>query len=78
MKECYEGWTKENGNHEGNCCCNCKYKRPIGAHPWNKNPSFNGRISHVIGWGCTVPDMPNITFSESEHGMCEVWSKKDD
>ncbi len=71
-----ENECNEQGSWQGSCCCNCKWQRPIGAHPWNKDAAFQGRISKVIGWGCTVPDMKNITFSDREHSICEVWEKK--
>lgn len=74
--ECFDGWSKEAGNRSGSCCCNCKWQRPISGHPWNKTPAFHGRISVVIGWGCTVPDMEGITFSEREHSMCEMHERK--
>lgn len=72
MNECYESWSAADGNWSGRCCCNCKWQRPISGHPWNKVPSFNSRVSSVIAWGCTVPDMPNIVLSERGHGMCET------
>ena len=76
---CFDGWSKENGNESGRCCCNCKWQRPISAHPWNKKygPPLEGSIMNVVGWGCTVPEFSKITFFEFEHGMCEVhdWKK---
>jgi hypothetical protein len=62
---------------DGRCCCNCKWQRPISGHPWNKTPAFYGRVTTVIAWGCTVPDMANINLSECEHGLCEVHDFKE-
>lgn len=73
---CWQGWSKEDGNKLGRCCCNCRWQRPISGHPWNKNPSFRGSVSTPIAWGCTVPDMPLITLSEREHSICEMWEKR--
>lgn len=77
MTECYKGWAKYEGNSKGRCCCNCRYQRPISAHPWNKNEMVKGSVSIVVGFGCTVPDLPNITFFESKHGMCEMHDWKE-
>lgn len=70
--KCFEGYAEASGNAGGQCCCNCKWQRPISGHPWNKTEAFHGSIMNVIAWGCTVPDMPNITLSEKEHSMCEM------
>jgi len=78
MSECYEAWTKDSGNSKGRCCCNCEWQRPISGHPWNKNPAFNGRVTTTIAWGCTVPDMTNITLKEFEHGLCEMHEFKEE
>ena len=72
MTECFKGWKQEDGNTKGRCCCNCRYHRPIVGHPWNKNSLTKTSISTIIGFGCTVPDMPAIVFFEGEHGMCEM------
>lgn len=75
---CYDFWSLENGNHNGDCCCNCNYQRPITAHPWNKSSLAYGRITQIIGFGCASPEFfPDITFFESEHGMCECWTARD-
>lgn len=78
MNKCFEGWAEDNGNTSGSCCCNCRYQRPISGHPWNKRMGhpLQGSVADIIGWGCTVPDMPAITFFEFEHGMCEMHMKK--
>lgn len=74
---CFEGWSAENGNISGRCCCNCMYQKKITGHPWNKNVAYRSRIVDVIGYACTIPENPNITFFESKHGMCEMhdWRK---
>ena len=73
---CKEGWSSED-NRNGNCCCNCVWQQPINAHPWNKNPEFNGSVMNVIGYGCCCPDLyPRITFFEKPHGMCECHSRR--
>ena len=69
---CFEGWKEVDGNTQGHCCCNCKYQRTISAHPWNKREWTKGKITHVIGYGCTMPEMPSITMFDSKHGMCEM------
>lgn len=56
----------------GRCCCNCRWQRSISGHPWNKNELTKGPITSIIGYGCAVPDMPNIVFFEKSHGMCEL------
>jgi hypothetical protein len=66
-----------NNMHE-KCCCVCKHQILINSHPWNKNIGV-GSISETFGWACTVfsDDMPNVAiFSESQHGMCEMFTKK--
>lgn len=76
MEKCLLGWPDYH-NTRGSCCCNCRHQRPISAHPWNKNDLTRGPITKTIGWGCCVPDMPTITFSEVEHSMCEMWTPKE-
>ena len=73
---CFKGWSEEDGNHAGHCCCNCKYQRPIAGHPWNRPGLTKGSILRTIGYGCTVPDMPNIIFFDAIHGMCEMWTDR--
>lgn len=73
---CYEGWRKEDGNIKGECCCSCRFQRPITGHPWNRNALTKGSIKRIIGYGCTVPDMPAITFFDSKHGMCEMYTDR--
>ena len=63
-------------NTNGECCCNCEWQRPINAHPWNKDPLVKGRITEIVGYGCTCPEFfPNITFSEQKHSLCECWTE---
>ena len=71
MNKCFIGYAEE-FNSQGRCCCNCKWQRPISGHPWNINGAVKSKVSTTIGWGCTVPDMTNITFFEKEHSMCEM------
>lgn len=74
---CYQFWKQEDGNNRGECCCNCNFQRPINAHPWNKYTG-KGSVMEIIGYGCTHPEFwPSITFFEKEHGMCEVWTKRE-
>ena len=73
---CFKGWSEENGNKQGTCCCNCRYQRPIAGHPWNRPGLTKGSINSIIGYGWTVPDMPNIIFIDGIHGMCEMWTDK--
>jgi len=74
--KCFIGWSQEGGNQPGDCCCNCKWQRPISGHPGNATPAFKGRITGVIAWGCTVPDLESINLSERQHGICEVHERK--
>lgn len=73
---CYKFWKLEDGNHSGECCCNCEYQRPITGHPWNKTALVKGRMIDTVGYGCCHPEFfPHITFFENKHGMCEVWEE---
>lgn len=74
--ECFNALTKEAGNLTGRCCCNCKWQRSISGHPWNKTPAFYGRVTGIIAWGCTAPDMDSITLFEREHSLCEMHERK--
>lgn len=74
---CFKFWRQEDGNTQGHCCCSCRFLRPISSHPWNKKPLTKGPITNIIGYGCTVPDMPNVTFFDTGHGMCELYTSKD-
>jgi hypothetical protein len=78
LELCFEGWREEDGNSSGSCCCNCKYHRAIVGHPWNKSLATKSSITTVIGYGCTVPDMPAIVFFEKGHGMCEMHKRRED
>ena len=70
----------------GGCCCQCQYQEKIGCHPWNKFGPFKGKISEYFGYGCTVfmamretgeaSDDVCITFSETKHGMCEMFTPR--
>jgi len=70
--ECYKGWSKDNGNMQGRCCCNCRYQTPIVGHPWNKNDLTKTSITSIIGYGCTMPESDRIVFFDTSHGMCEM------
>lgn len=74
--ECFIGWAKDLGNKRGKCCCNCRYQKPIVAHPWNKAELIKGSISKVIGYGCNAPEMEATVFFDREHGMCEMHDYK--
>ena len=74
---CFEGWSEENGNKRGTCCCNCRYQMPIVAHPWNTSGFAKGPISEIIGCGCIAPDTDRIVFFDSKHGMCEMHEFRD-
>lgn len=74
---CLKGWADKEHNRNGCCCCNCVHQRPINGHPWNRGIVVKSRVSEIIGWGCASSDLaPNITFFESPHGMCEMYSRK--
>ena len=76
MTQCFIGWTKEEGNTKGRCCCNCKYQVKVHSHPWNtmSGGRMKGPISTVAGWGCSSPEFTQdfIIFMEHQHGSCEV------
>lgn len=75
MSECYKGWSKEDGNTKGRCCCNCQHQVEIHRHPWNSlsGGRMKGPISLIAGWGCQAPDFDGkIIFFEDEHACCEV------
>lgn len=75
MKQCFLGWSKDNGNSKGRCCCNCKYQVKIMRHPWNTftGGRMKGPITQIAGWGCTLfcEDNRGIVFFEQEHSVCE-------
>jgi hypothetical protein len=48
------------------------------GHPWNKNALTKKSITSIIGYGCTVPDMPGIVFFDGKHGMCEMHTRESD
>jgi hypothetical protein len=62
------------------CCCNCQHQIPIHCHPGNKLIG-NGSLSDQLGWGClgfaNCDDWRVAVFSESAHGLCELFSAKD-
>ena len=75
MSECYEGWSKENGNTQGRCCCNCANQVEIMRHPWNTmvGGRMKGPVTQTAGWGCRAPDFDEkIIFFEDKHSACEV------
>lgn len=74
---CFEGWSEENGNKRGTCCCNCRHQLPIVGHPWNTNPFTKGRITEIIGYGCNMPETDRVVMFDKKHGMCEVHQFKD-
>jgi hypothetical protein len=84
MKQCFEGWSKDDGNNSGRCCCNCQYQIEIMRHPWNSRVGgrMKGPISENAGWGCMMPDFTDgstakAIFFEREHSVCEMhaWKK---
>lgn len=68
----------EPGNHQGRCCCNCQWQKPLVKHPWNKLELFKGRISEQIAWVCTTPELESAIVSEREHSCCEVHDYKEE
>ena len=72
MTECTEP-----GSHQGQCCCNCKWQKPLVKHPWNTIPLFKGRISEQIAWVCVTPEIECAMVSEDKHGCCEVHDYKE-
>lgn len=64
---------KEQGNYNGNCCCNCEHQNIV-EHFCNHD---------FIGYGCSVMNRndtdgkyPKIYLSQNEHGMCEMHTVK--
>jgi hypothetical protein len=74
---CFEGWKAEDGNLKGSCCCSCRYQRNIVGHPWNKREYTKRPITTIIGWGCAMPDIDRVVMFDTKHGMCEMYSNKD-
>ena len=81
MIECYEGWTKDLGNTQGRCCCNCKYHvEDFWACVTIDRIAY--AIEHDVaapkgcvcslhkGWICTGTGRAHSGWKE--HGMCEV------
>jgi hypothetical protein len=57
----------------GQCCCTCLNHLTDVTHP------ITGEKSHgeFKGWICFPPEFEGKAFSGwSEHGMCEMWSKR--
>ena len=77
MSECFEGWSKDDGNIMGTCCCNCRYSKPIVGHPWNKHTLTKNSITAIIGYGCNSAEMEATVFFDKKHGMCEMHEYKD-
>ena len=73
---CFEGWAEKDGNINGQCCCNCKWQRKIVGHPWNTRQTTKGSITKTIGYGCAEPEMEAIVMFDRVHGMCEMWTDK--
>jgi hypothetical protein len=63
------------------CCHNCQHQIPIQCHPDNVAVG-KGSLSEQLGWGCLgfvdgTEDFQVCVFSESQHGMCELYQRKD-
>lgn len=73
QNKCYQGWSKEEGNSQGRCCCNCEYQVKIMRHPWNQlvGGRMKGPVTEIAGYGCTILDHKQIIFQEVQHLMCE-------
>ena len=67
----------EQGNYQGDCCCQCKWQVKINKHPWNKKPLFKGSIFDTIAFGCSTPELESIILFENRHGFCEVFTQKE-
>jgi hypothetical protein len=81
QKPCHQGWSLESGNKDGDCCCNCKWQRPVMKHPTNKKHMiWTGSIMHQLAWICALPEpsaYPHVYFMDHEHGMCELHTPRD-
>lgn len=75
-EHCLKGWADKERNKDGCCCCNCVHQKPINGHPWNQALLVKTPCAAIVGWGCQPPDLsPMITFFQSPHGMCEMYSR---
>jgi hypothetical protein len=74
---CFQGWKEEDGNKGGHCCCSCRYQREIVGHPWNKREWTKRPITTIIGWGCASPELDRVVMFDKNHGMCEMYSDRD-
>lgn len=74
MRECYEGWKKEDGNRYGKCCCTCEHQVRIMKHPWNKIEELKGSMTEVAFYGCNMTEFnKDVVALNSQHGVCEMW-----
>lgn len=72
--KCFKGWSTDDGNLSGRCCCNCQYQVEIMRHPWNtiSGGRMKGPVTATAGYGCSGVDPKKIIFFEKEHSMCEL------
>lgn len=73
---CFKGWSEEDGNKKGTCCCNCRYQHHIVGHPWNRREWTKRPITTIIGYGCAMPESERIVLFDTSHGMCEMHTDK--
>lgn len=60
-------------------CHPCNGETPADALPWERN-RFRigyGAINQQFGWICTLPIMPEFIFLDSNKGMCECYTEKE-
>lgn len=76
------------------CCCNCKNQKQLMCHPMNGNNKTygwledklklgKGSITQQLGWVCTMQfeDQSNkdkYYYFDFEHGMCELYERKNE
>ncbi len=77
MTECFKGWSKEDGNKKGRCCCNCQHQVKVHSHPLNvmTGGRLKGPITSIAGYACANKEVTEgnfIIFMEQQHDVCEV------
>ena len=62
----------------GRCCCGCRYHVEDFHHCTTVKETPNCVCSDHKGWICMPPDFHGAHSGWSEHGLCELWTPKED
>lgn len=70
---------QEERDFQLNTCRTCVHLSKIMKHPWNKQDFAKGRISEMIGYGCSVfnEELQRIVFYETDAVSCELHTLKE-